>query len=244
MRRSSLGVGFCTSRGRVILCALGFAVCLGTTVGLRVCRNTTSLTPSISMQPASTEGAEMKQLTPHDNGSSATPTSPCETGRVSSEISRQSLSSSSLEELPSSEARHVLIGDEEFTVVRTQEAETIYFKNGMVRSIVPLVNGKPNGVERSWHPNGRPHSEGQWIGGMREGKWTYRADTGVLVAAGEYQNGLMEGYWTQYSPNGEVVSRGVYHGQLREGWWSYFLQDGSVDDAHSGFYRNDERILQ
>lgn len=244
MRRSALSVGSCILRGRVTVCALGFAVCLVAAVGLRLCRKTTSLTPSISMQPASTDGTDMKQFTTHGNGNPATPTSPREATRISSEINRQSLSSSRMEELPSSEARHVTIGDEEFTVVRTQESETIYFKNGMTRSIVPLTNGRPNGVERSWHPNGLPHGEGQWISGVREGKWTYRADTGVLVAAGEYQNGLMEGYWTQYSPNGELVSRGVYHCQLREGWWSYFLQDGSVDDAHSGFYRNDERILQ
>ncbi|MBP5247968.1 MAG: hypothetical protein J6Z31_08955 [Fibrobacter sp.] len=93
--------------------------------------------------------------------------------------------------------------------------ETVHY-NGIRKTQVAYVNGKPHGEFK---------------------RWTSHGD---LAESGTYENGLREGTWTEWFTNGKVQSQGEYQNGKRQGLWKGFFQDGTVAWEHT--YRDNEPI--
>jgi antitoxin component YwqK of YwqJK toxin-antitoxin module len=52
-------------------------------------------------------------------------------------------------------------------------------------------DGKPEGSFTAWHPNGRPWVQGQFLGGLKMGKWKQWDRSGNAVAEGDYTAGRL-----------------------------------------------------
>jgi len=72
----------------------------------------------------------------------------------------------------------------------------IKFPSQLAKAVY-LRNGKPNGVYKSYFPNG------------------------VLMEFSIYGNGIRHGEMTVYDENGEILIKGKYKDGLKHGFWSY-----------------------
>jgi len=50
---------------------------------------------------------------------------------------------------------------------------------------------KPEGSFTAWHPDGKPWVQGQFVAGLKAGKWKQWDPTGNEVAEGEYSSGRL-----------------------------------------------------
>ncbi len=72
--------------------------------------------------------------------------------------------------------------------------------------------------------------KGKYSGGDRDGEWEYRfKDNDKLAFKGKYKNGLAEGKHVYYYKNGKVEMEGKYKGGLKHGAWSKFDDDGTLN---------------
>lgn len=98
------------------------------------------------------------------------------------------------------------------------EIQRIYFKNGQIESEVTLVDGRPNGIGRTWHENGVLAQEHPCKDGKRHGVWRQWNEKGELLGSCEFQNG--SGIFKEWFPNGQIKGEvdmvdGVPHGRMR-----------------------------
>lgn len=49
----------------------------------------------------------------------------------------------------------------------------------------------PEGSFTAWHPNGKPWVQGQFVGGLKAGKWKQWDPAGNQVAEGDYNSGRL-----------------------------------------------------
>ena len=80
--------------------------------------------------------------------------------------------------------------------------------NGARRQVCLLVDNKPSGLYRSFHPGGERWLEGRYENGLKVGRWTQWAPDGRKVADGEYREGLtVEGAPVGFPATCERVAR-------------------------------------
>ena len=105
------------------------------------------------------------------------------------------------------------------TVVRLKiEIQKAFHRNGQLREIVPLRNGRRHGVVRVWHKNG------------------------VLVNEERYQNGLLHGVCCQWSQTGRLLGKyRMVHGTGVQRAWhengKLQMEFSTVRGDFSGRYR-------
>lgn len=81
-----------------------------------------------------------------------------------------------------------------------------------------LVQGKPHGVWRTWHPNGSLQEEVEYHQGKRHGKGVLWSPNGTKQEEGQWLGGLRHGDWKWWWSGGEVVEcyqDGIRHGLRR-----------------------------
>uniref|UniRef100_A0A6C0EM28 MORN repeat protein n=1 Tax=viral metagenome TaxID=1070528 RepID=A0A6C0EM28_9ZZZZ len=69
---------------------------------------------------------------------------------------------------------------------------------------------------KTYYDNGQLYSQGSYVQGKKEGKWTYWRDNGQLYFQHSYVQGKEEGEWTFWYSNGKLHSKG-YYDQEKEG---------------------------
>jgi hypothetical protein len=108
-----------------------------------------------------------------------------------------------------------------------QSVEKALHRNGQLREIVPLRNGRRHGVVRVWHKNG------------------------VLASEERYQNGLLHGVCRQWSEDGRLLGKyRMVHGTGVQRTWHengrLQLEFSTVRGDFSGRYRlwlNDGKLM-
>lgn len=108
-----------------------------------------------------------------------------------------------------------------------QSVEKAFHRNGQLREIVPLRNGRRHGVVRVWHKNG------------------------VLANEEPYQNGLLHGVCRQWSETGRLLGKyRMVHGTGVQRTWHengrLQLEFSTVNGDFSGRYRlwlNDGQLM-
>ncbi len=112
----------------------------------------------------------------------------------------------------------------------------ISYESGGVCSEVQFDSGERHGLDRSWYPTGKLRSQGFWDNNMREGRWDYFSEQGVVLRGGDYSETKKSGEWITRWADNSVESIGTYRDGLREGEWIFYASPGVIDDDKSGWY--------
>ena len=83
-----------------------------------------------------------------------------------------------------------------------------------------------HGPFKSWHPNGKVASKGEYESDERVGKWEFRWANGKLREKGSFADGLRDGVWRTWDDDGRLTSKGSYRAGHHEGQWT--LSNGSA----------------
>jgi uncharacterized protein len=112
---------------------------------------------------------------------------------------------------------------------------TEYDTAGQVINIVKLNNG--NGKYTSRYPNGKLHSECDYVNGDMEGPSIFYFPDGSKQAISHYKHGVLDSNYVAYNYGGKVRAEGRYKLNEKEGAWKYYTPQGILyctEDYKSG----------
>ena len=84
--------------------------------------------------------------------------------------------------------------------------ETWFYNEGMKHLEGPIVDGKRNGVFKTYYKSGTVMSEGNFVDGKREGKAIVYHENGKINYEGFYKNGKECGIWKFYDDKGNLYN--------------------------------------
>lgn len=141
-----------------------------------------------------------------------------------------------------------------------------YYPGGLGRVRGEYEAGREHGTWTRWDERGMRRVEESFVRGTLHGTRREWSESGVLVLEEPYVEGRLEGVRREWWPSGERRSEVSYrqgspHGRSsfwhengvrqiegervdgeREGAWTYWKADGSVEEAWSGEYVDDEKV--
>ena len=117
-----------------------------------------------------------------------------------------------------------------------------YYGDGQtVQSERTFIDGKVNGVSRTYHSNGKVETEKVYKLGIEDGYDRRYGSDGTLTLDECYKDGKRDGKWTQHlsSNLGDMVRISFYKNGLPDGQWSETWKDGKPEKSTT--YKNDEK---
>ena len=104
--------------------------------------------------------------------------------------------------------------------------EKAFHRNGQLREVVPLLNGRRHGVVRVWHKNGVLANEERYQNGLLHGLCRQWSETGRLL--GEYRMVHGTGVQRTWHENGRLqLEFSTVHGDF-SGRYRLWLNDGKL----------------
>lgn len=90
-----------------------------------------------------------------------------------------------------------------------------------------------DGHYTEWYapPGHQKMIEGEYVDGLRQGKWTLWHENGKPRRTENFLNGKLEGSWKQYRDDGTLESEECYRNNLRDGKWVDYDSTGKHIDA-------------
>ena len=85
-----------------------------------------------------------------------------------------------------------------------------------------------HGPTGTWHSNGQPKMQGQYINGQRVGPFVGWHANGQKDVAGQFNAGKKVGTWIWWHANGQKRIEGQYDNNTPTGVWTWWNEDGSV----------------
>jgi hypothetical protein len=118
------------------------------------------------------------------------------------------------------------IGSKPTIVVVKKIVEKTFHRNGQLREIVPLRNGRRHGVVRVWHKNGVLANEERYVNGLLHGVCRQWNEAGRLL--GEYRMVRGTGVQRTWHKNGRLqLEFSTMHGDF-SGRYRLWLNDGKL----------------
>jgi hypothetical protein len=120
-----------------------------------------------------------------------------------------------------------------------------YLNNDTLAYRYKLYKGKPSGLYRVYHPNGKKKIQTIFINGQLNGEWKEFDTDGKLIITGQYDLGLKEGSWYNFEKETvEMYRDGYPRGRWRisEGWTPrtlYKYEQGVVVKTKRHFLQKD-----
>lgn len=99
------------------------------------------------------------------------------------------------------------------------KSEKTYSEDGGEKKLLKEVH---------YHPNGKKYIEGSYKDNKRDGYWASWYDNGQLWSEGEFRGGLSEGKRTVYHPNGKLYYEGTFKAGERTGIWKFYDNTGKL----------------
>jgi len=90
------------------------------------------------------------------------------------------------------------------------------------------IEGKKNGVAKTFFPGKGVLEVITWKNGIREGLWEQYFDDGTIKLRCSYKNDMKEGPITVYYPNGQKFNTGEYLNGYPDGTWLTYDLDGKL----------------
>lgn len=94
------------------------------------------------------------------------------------------------------------------------------------------------GFYRTWHENGQPHSEGQYIKDLEEGTWIYYDSTGRRIREVTYHNGLKNSYEIEWNANGTLSKELCFKDNKLHGLSTWFQSYSNIIDLFNNYCLN------
>lgn len=98
--------------------------------------------------------------------------------------------------------------------------------DGSVRIRESYIEGKLNGVSRSFYPSGEISEEVEWKDNVKYGAWTQYYKNGNPRLSGHYKDGLLQGSYEVFFSNNTIKISGNYLDNLSNGTWRYYDESG------------------
>jgi antitoxin component YwqK of YwqJK toxin-antitoxin module len=103
------------------------------------------------------------------------------------------------------------------------------------RRVAEYSDGSSNndGPYTEWYapPGHQKMEEGEYVDGVRQGKWTLWHDNGKIRRVESFRNGKLEGSWKQYRDDGTLESEQSFRNNLRDGKWVMYDSTGKRVEA-------------
>ncbi len=109
-----------------------------------------------------------------------------------------------------------------------------YYKDGTLQQKGNYSAGKPQGLWKWWYPNKQLLREETFRKGKEDGEVIEYDSLGNVITHGEFVDGMREGKW-YYNVN-DHTEEGEFRDNERHGLWTYKYHDGKT--AFSGEYMN------
>jgi antitoxin component YwqK of YwqJK toxin-antitoxin module len=103
--------------------------------------------------------------------------------------------------------------------------------DGSVRVREPYLEGKLDGVVRSYYPDGKISEEVSWKQNLKEGPWKRYYQDGTPRLSGHFKNGLQDGSYEVFYSNGTNQIKGEYLDDKSQGTWYFYDEDGNAIDS-------------
>lgn len=107
---------------------------------------------------------------------------------------------------------------------------TYYDEKAVLISRETFVNGKKDGMEYVYFPDGIVSEERKYKAGKMDGPFKLYYDKSLVKSEGVYLNGQLEGKNSYYFPNGVTAAVGYYKGGQKTGPWIYRDKTGKVKE--------------
>ncbi len=101
-----------------------------------------------------------------------------------------------------------------------------------------VVNGKKNGVFKTYYKNGILEMMGTIENNLNQGKWSYYYPSGNIESEGYFKDDLPTGLWKWYHENGNLREEGTFEKGNREGKW--ILYDLNGDKIEEKYFINNQ----
>lgn len=101
-----------------------------------------------------------------------------------------------------------------------------YYANGRMSSELPIVNGKAEGVMRTWDTSGVVIEEISYSKGKPHGSYHKADGQGRTLTKGYYKNGAKDSTWTEYYLTGAVRSQKNYRSGSECGQFCEWYENG------------------
>lgn len=111
--------------------------------------------------------------------------------------------------------------------------------NGTVKGVGTFINGLAKGEHEKSDKNGNSIAAGQYKNGkkvgvwkewypIKDGKWHFWYEKGLLKKECKYNNGKLEGEFKSWFANGQLENVGTYEKGVVKGVWSYYDNNGKL----------------
>lgn len=102
-------------------------------------------------------------------------------------------------------------------------------RGGGFRTEIVYRDGKLEGTETTWYPNGQIAVQAHYANGVMEGPMTAYAENGMIQSVAPYSGGRLEGIAQTFHPDGKVQSAEAYSGDALNGRSAFYRPDGSLE---------------
>lgn len=117
-----------------------------------------------------------------------------------------------------------------------------YFPNGKIRKSSVYTDGFSDGSQITYNEVGQKESEIQFKVGKKTGTWTYYFDSGKIARSENWREGKKNGVFVSYNELGQVLSTEKYNADLPVGLHQTFYADGKLN--YSCSYSNKGEKLE
>ena len=91
------------------------------------------------------------------------------------------------------------------------------------------VDGIRQGKWNLWHENGKLRRTENFLNGKLEGSWKQNRDDGTLESEASYKNNLRDGKWVSYDSTGKHANAELrYKAGIQDGVWTYYYDEPST----------------
>ena len=91
-----------------------------------------------------------------------------------------------------------------------------------------VVNGKKNGLFKTYYLNGQTEKCGYVVNNDNIGEWKYYYPDGQIESHGSFKKNVPAGKWVSYYRNGSVKCEGNYKNGKQNGNWIYYNKTGEI----------------
>jgi len=103
-----------------------------------------------------------------------------------------------------------------------------YYTNGNIFVEESYYNGKKDGYYTEYNEEGKIITQGDYLEGEKEGAWLLEIND--LKAEGQFITGLRDGKWKYYYDDGTLLFEGVYIQGNPDGKHKYYYPDGNIKE--------------
>lgn len=87
---------------------------------------------------------------------------------------------------------------------------TEFYDSGAIKTVKPMVGGKPSGLVKTYYPTGLPQIEAAYLDGAKNGTFRYFSEDGSPMMEAAYSKDRLNGLKKEFGADGEVKSEVYY----------------------------------